>query len=59
MYRLNRFPLLIRLNWINSYKSIQLVLSEDLNKLSLITHPLLLLVIYTPIFFPLPPLGTW
>ena len=38
------FPPLIRLNWIDSYNSIQLVLFGDLNKLSLIPHSLFLLI---------------
>ena len=49
--------LLILLHWIDSYDLTQLVLSGDLNKLSLIPHYLFLLIIYTPMFFPSPTLG--
>ena len=56
MSGLNFFPLLTRLNWVQSYYWTQLVLSGDLGKFSLIPHSLFLLIIYTLMFFPLPPL---
>ena len=59
MSRINWFPLLIRINLIDYYDLTQLVLSGDLNKLSLITHSLFLLIIYTPMFFTSSPLGKW
>ena len=59
IYLLNYFPLLTQLNWVESYESIQLVLSGDLSEFSRIPYSLLLLIIYTLMFFPLPPLGRW
>ena len=59
MSRINWFPLLIRLNWIESYDVTQLVLSGHLNILSLIPHSLLVLVIRTLMFFPASPIGRW
>ena len=59
MSRLNWFPLLIRLNWIESYDSTQLFLFVDLNKLSIIPNSLFLRIIYTMMLFLSPPLGIW
>ena len=57
IYVLNKLVSLIGLlNCIESYNSTQLVLFGDLNKLSLIIHSLFLIIIYTPMFFPSPPL---
>ena len=56
---LNWFPPLIRMNCINSYDSVQLVLSSDLNTLSLIHYSIFLLIIYAPMFFPSSPFGRW
>ena len=42
-----------------SYDSIQLFLSIYLSKFIIIPHSLLLLIIYSPVFFPSPLLGIW
>ena len=57
MSRQDYFPLLTQLNWVNYYDLIQLVLYGDLSELSLIPYSLLLIIIYTPILFPPPPIG--
>ena len=59
MYRLNWFPLLTWLNWVESYNLTKCVLYGDFSKFSLIFHSLFLLIINTQMFLPSPPLGIW